>query len=250
MGYGCYALTDIGNVRLNNEDAFILREIWDGRYLLAAVVDGVGGNTGGDIAANLACSCIEEYIANAVDKNNCAGMLMGAVIHANNAIISQQVNPWLSRMSCVLTASLIDLQRNEVYICHVGDTRLYIFENGELVKITRDHSIVGPLEESGQITEEEAMRHSRRNIITRSLGERLLYWENDFVQAYTLKLEACSILLCSDGLYDMVPSGKIAEIIADKTDIQDRVKRLVVAAKRAGGKDNVTAILIDWEKIT
>ncbi len=245
MKYSCYALTDIGNVRSNNEDAFILREVWDGRCILAVVVDGVGGNMGGDIAANLACRCIEEDIVNAVDKSNCAEILMASVVRANNVIISQQTNPWLSRMSCVLTAALIDLKSNEAYICHVGDTRLYVIERDELVKVTRDHSIVGPLEESGEITEEQAMRHPRRNVITRSVGKRQLLWDNEYVQTHTVRLESCSVLLCSDGLYDMVPSKKMAEIITDKIDLQERVEKLVGAANEAGGKDNITVILID-----
>lgn len=132
---------------------------------------------------------------------------MGAVRFANNTICSEHYIPYLSQMSCVLTAALINLEEGCLYVAHVGDTRMYMFKDCVLTKVTSDHSIVGPKEESGQITEQEAMVHPRRNIITRSIGQNILYDGSEFIQTHTLHLEPCTLMLCSDGLYDMVHSS-------------------------------------------
>lgn len=240
-----YGETNIGKARTNNEDTFLLQEVWNGTHLLTVVVDGVGGYSAGEVAANLACKCIREHIVGTGESINSAEVLQAAVIYANNTIISQQRNPMLNRMSCVLTAALTDIQSGIMSIVHIGDTRLYKYKEGELVKLTSDHSLVGPLEESGQITEEQAMRHPRRNIITRCIGERLLQFGTNYLQCQTLRLEPCTLLLCSDGLYDMITSAQSSAIIGQAIPIQNRTQQLINAALDAGGKDNVTVCLID-----
>lgn len=241
-----YGETNIGKVRTNNEDAFVLQEVWDGTHLLAVVVDGVGGYCAGEVAADLACKCISEHIVGTRESINSAEVLQAAVIYANNTIISQQRNPMLSRMSCVLTAILIDTQRGIMNVVHVGDTRLYMHKDGKLIKrLTSDHSLVGSLEETGQITEEQAMAHPRRNIITRCIGERLLQFGTNYLQCHTLQLEPCTLLLCSDGLYDMITSTQSSAIIDQAIPVQNRTQQLINTALDAGGKDNVTVCLID-----
>lgn len=239
-----YGETNIGKVRTNNEDAFLLQKVWNGTHLLAVVVDGVGGYSAGEVAADLACKCISEHIAGTGESINSAEVLQTAVIYANNTIISLQHNPMLSRMSCVLTAALIDIQSGIMNVVHVGDTRLYMHKDG-LTKLTSDNSLVGPLEESKQITEEQAMAHSRRNIITRCIGERLLQFGTNYLQCHTLQLEPCTLLLCSDGLYDMITSAQSSAIIGQTIPVQNRTQQLINAALGAGGKDNVTVCLID-----
>lgn len=240
-----YGDTNIGNIRPKNEDAFVLKEVWGGTHLIAVCVDGVGGNGGGDVAANLACKCITDYFNDLNIQTDCLESLMGAVRFANNTICSEHYIPYLSQMSCVLTAALINLEEGCLYVAHVGDTRMYMFKDSVLKKVTSDHSIVGPKEESGQITEQEAMVHPRRNIITRSIGQNILYDGSEFIQTHTLHLEPCTLMLCSDGLYDMVHSSQMKRILQEPIPAEKRVEKLIDAALEAGGKDNVTVIVID-----
>ena len=243
-----YGDTNIGNIRLKNEDAFVLKEVWEGTHLLAVAVDGVGANGGGDVAANLACKCITDYFNDLNIQTDCLESLMGAVRFANNTICSEHYIPYLSQMSCVLTAVLINLETGRLDVCHVGDTRLYMLKDCVLTKVTSDHSIVGPKEESGQITELEAMVHPSRNIITRSIGKEMLYDGSEFIQTHTLHLEPCTLMLCSDGLYDMVHSSHMKGILQEPIPAEERVEKLIDAALEAGGKDNVTVIVIDLMK--
>lgn len=243
-----YGDTNIGNIRPKNEDAFVLKEIWGGTHLIAVCVDGVGGNGGGDVAANLACKCIIDYFNGLDISTNGLEDLMGAVRFANNTICSEHYIPYLSQMSCVLTAVLINLGTGRLDVCHVGDTRLYMLKDCVLTKVTSDHSIVGPKEESGQITELEAMVHPRRNIITRSIGKEMLYDGSEYIQTHTLHFEPCTLMLCSDGLYDMVHSSQMKRILQEPIPTDKRVEKLIDAALEAGGKDNVTVIVIDLMK--
>lgn len=243
-----YGDTNIGNIRPKNEDAFVLKEVWGGTHLLAVVVDGVGGNGGGDVAANLACKCITDYFNGLDISTNSLESLMGAVRFANNTICLERYIPYLSQMSCVLTAALLNLETGQMDVCHVGDTRLYILKDRGLTKTTSDHALVGPMEESGQISEEEAMAHPSRNIITRSIGKEILYDDSGYIQTHTLHLEPCTLMLCSDGLYDMVHSSQMKRILQEPIPAEKRVEKLIDAALEAGGKDNVTVIVIDLMK--
>lgn len=243
-----YGDTNTGNVRPKNEDNFVLKEIWGGSHLLAVVVDGVGGNGGGDVAAELAARCISEHFYESERTSNSLDVLQAAVIFANNSIYAQHYNPWLSNMSCVLTATLINLETGKMDVCHIGDTRLYMLKNSVLAKITSDHSLVGPLEESGEYTEVQAMKHPQRNIITRSVGKDILHCGTEYIQTHTIQLEPCSLLLCSDGFYDMVQSQITTQILCEQTPVEERVDKLIDAALEAGGKDNVTVIVIDLMK--
>lgn len=244
-----YGDTNIGNIRPKNEDAFVLKKVWGGSHLLAVVVDGVGGNGGGDVASDLAVRCISEHFRECMYSVNSIDILQSAVIFANNSIYAQHYNPWLSQMSCVLTAVLINLETGRADICHVGDTRMYTLKDGVFTKITRDHSLVGPLEESGEFTELQAMKHPQRNIITRSVGKDILQWGTEYIQTHTIMLEPDStLLLCSDGLYDMVHSQTTTQILCEQAPVEERVDKLIDAALDAGGKDNVTVIVIDLMK--
>ncbi|MBR5282419.1 MAG: serine/threonine-protein phosphatase [Alistipes sp.] len=243
-----YGDTNIGNIRPKNEDAFVLKEVWGSTHLLAVVVDGVGGNGGGDVAADLAVRCISEHLYESKQTTYSLDALQAAVIFANNSIYAQHYNPWLSNMSCVLTATLINLETGKMDVCHIGDTRLYMLKNSVLAKITSDHSLVGPLEESGEYTEEQAMKHPQRNIITRSVGKDILHWGTEYIQTHTLHLKPCTLLLCSDGLYDMVHSSQMKRILQEPIPAEKRVEKLIDAALEAGGKDNVTVIVIDLMK--
>ena len=243
-----YGMTDPGRCRENNEDAYLLER--KGSYVIAAVADGVGGYEGGEDASYLDCKCISDYLWDSPEKVLGKDALKQAVIYANNAVVSQQQNPRLSSMGCVLTAVLFDMEQHLAYMSHVGDTRLYKYKDGVLTKLSRDHSLVGLQEDAGVMSEEEAMSHPRRNIITRFIGNARLDWNTNYMMDLRFPIEIdAQYLICSDGLYDMVTSAEIMEVLAQESDPQQKVEELINRANLAGGKDNITAIILETKQI-
>ena len=240
--------TDVGLVRKNNEDTFISRKIWDGKWCLAAVIDGIGGYEGGEVASSVAereiCSYLEEF-----NSGNPGRLLAEAVNSANNAIFEERkTSEEYSRMGCVLTAVLTD--GKTLYTAHVGDTRLYLARKGRLVKLTHDHSLVGYREEIGDLSEEEAMNHPMRNVISRDLGESLHnHDDEDWIETSCLPIHSGDILLlCSDGLSDLVTSKEMSGILFDGKSLAERAGELIGKALSKGGKDNVTVVLVERDR--
>lgn len=236
--------TNVGNVRSWNEDRFVLNEVWGGRSLLGVVIDGVGGdgNGHGRLAAERVAEYITKYFEDCEYNSKSMDVLQAAVINANNFICGFL----LKGMKCVLSAVLIDLETGSVDVVHCGDSRVYTFKDGVLCKKTVDDSVVSCLEDSGRITEYEAMRHPQRNVITRCIGSELLQFGTDYIHTYTFQAEpSFSLLLCSDGLYDMVHSSQMTLILNTPLSVEERVGKLIDAALEAGGRDNVTVIIID-----
>lgn len=169
MGENYFGITNPGRQRKNNEDSFIAETIFNGQYIVACVIDGVGGYTGGEIAARLTRDAIVEQFEN--HAGDIEQQMISAFENANERIVREkEVNPQNENMACVVTLAVIDIGKNKLYYAHVGDTRLYLFRDGSLVKITRDHSNVGFLEESGRLTETAAMQHPKRNEVNKALG--------------------------------------------------------------------------------
>lgn len=243
-----YGMTDPGCCRENNEDAYLLEQ--QGRYVIAVVADGIGGYEGGEIASYLACKCISDYLEDSPEKDLGEDVLKQAVIYANNAVVSQHQNPRLSSMGCVLTAVLFDMEQHLAYMSHVGDTRLYKYKDGVLTKLSRDHSLVGLQEDAGVLSEEEAMSHPQRNIITRFVGNSRLDWNTNYMMGLSFPIETdTQYLICSDGVYDMIASAEIMEVLAQESDPQQKVEELINRANLAGGKDNITAIILETRQI-
>lgn len=241
-----YGATDTGRCRQNNEDTYLLRPVGDDSHLLAVVIDGLGGHEGGEIASYLAGKCMVDYLEGLPVDELGPDTLKQSVVYANNSIESQQINPRWYNMGCVLTALLFDFGQGVAYLCHVGDTRCYQFREGALTKLSRDHSLVGIEEDEGRLTEEEAMHHPRRNVITRALGLGRLDWTTDYFWTSTIPVEPdAQYLLCSDGLYDMLPTRAIAQVLAEQPTVEQRVETLIRQANEAGGKDNVTVVLVE-----
>lgn len=244
-----YGKTDIGRVRRNNEDNLIVQQIWDDHHLLMVVIDGVGGYEGGEVAAEVARDSIIKYLED-FPNGKCLELLRLAVVNANNDIVQyKQFIPKYEQMGCVLTAALIELDNETINVVHIGDTRLYQFHNDILQKLTHDHSFVGSLEEAGTLTEEEAMRHPQRNCIRRFLGDTVHMLEDKkFVDAAIFPIVPNSqLLLCSDGLYDMVTSAETCQILQLSITAEDKVQMLIDKANANGGKDNITAIVVDFK---
>ncbi|MBR3557523.1 MAG: serine/threonine-protein phosphatase [Bacteroidales bacterium] len=244
----CYGLSDMGRQRTNNEDAFVAEHL-DDNTVLAVAIDGVGGYEGGEIAAEIAKEEIPKYLRE-FQNGERIELLKQAVTYANNAIFERrQIDTSRSNMSCVLTSALIDKGRKVVDMVHVGDTRLYQYHYGILRKLSHDHSLVGYREEIGDLTEEQAMNHPQRNVISRDVGsDKHNVSDSDFLDAEEFPLLPNStFLLCSDGLTDMITSRQIVAILEQNLSLEEKTQALIDAANEAGGKDNVTVVLVEYQ---
>lgn len=242
-------ITDVGRQRTNNEDAFVVQPLWNSNNILAVVIDGVGGYEGGEVAASIAQRAIVEYMENYPNGER-LDILKQAVVYANNSIFEERKNqPNLANMSCVLTAVLIEEDAQLINMVHIGDTRLYQYQRGELKKLSHDHSLIGYREEVGDLTEEEAMNHPQRNIINRDVGSaHHEVGDRDFLEATVFPLLSNSILmLCSDGLSDMLTTEQMKQLLQSQSSLEEKAKTLIDAANEAKGNDNITVVLLDYK---
>lgn len=249
MAEHLFGITHAGKVRDNNEDVFIAQEVMGGHFLVAAVIDGVGGYEGGEIAAAITKEVIIDELSaigtDVISQLNIAFNL------ANEEVISKKLSDKnLSDMACVATLVVIDKQNNLLHYIHVGDTRLYLFRDNTLIKLSKDQSFVGFLEDSGRITEEAAMQHPKRNQINQALGlESHDEMTDNYFEAGTSPfLPGDLILICSDGLTDMVDKDTIANVLNSSGSIQSKAEQLIEQANAAGGKDNITVVIAKNDK--
>ncbi|MEO6522101.1 MAG: protein phosphatase 2C domain-containing protein [Mucilaginibacter sp.] len=245
-----FGITDTGKQRQNNEDAFIAQQQVNSKFVIACVIDGVGGYSGGEVAAALA----RESILKRLEKpsGEIIPMLVDCFSLANEKILAEKQSvKQHDSMACVATLAIADMERNQFYYAHVGDTRLYLVRDQSLVKISHDQSFVGFLEDSGRLTEDAAMKHPKRNEINKALGfETQLSKNSDYIETgQSPFLPGDMILLCSDGLTDMINKNKILSIITGSGSIKEKCRGLIDAANEAGGKDNVTVVLVQNNKI-
>jgi PPM family protein phosphatase len=225
-------------VRLNNEDLPLL----DAARGIFGVIDGIGGQAGGEVAAATAKDVILQRLARPLGTP--ADRVREAIAIANNEIHRRAAESGeLHGMACVITLAIVADGR--LTIGHVGDSRLYKLRPAGLRKLTRDHSPVGEREDAGELSEVDAMRHPRRHEVYRDVGS--IYRDKDeqeFVDIVEDVVEHDSaILLCSDGLTDMLPASTIAHIVRQHAGNPERVVEMLVnAANDAGGRDNVTVV--------
>lgn len=249
MAENYFGITDTGKQRSNNEDAYIAQPTSDGKYIIAAAIDGVGGYSGGEVAAGIARVTLIEQLDGKL--TNIEKAIDEAFLVANDNIFQERVaDKKLESMACVCTLVVADVENNHLYYGHIGDTRLYLFRDGSLVKLTNDHSFVGFLEDSGRLTEEAAMGHPKRNEINKALGfESNVRDQQNYVETGTSPfLPGDLLLLCSDGLTDMVNKHDLTEILAAPNSLKEKAKNLVNLANHNGGHDNITAVLVKNDK--
>jgi PPM family protein phosphatase len=235
--------SDVGRKRTENEDRFFI----DAHRGVFLVVDGLGGHAAGERAAEIAVDIISTRLSRrtgASDKR-----IQEAFALASTEIFdAASRHPEWTGMACVATVALIE--QDQVTVGHVGDSRLYLLTPGKIEKITRDHSPVGELEDSQRLSEDAAMSHPRRSEIYRDLGTTA-HTPNDvdFVEIHSFTLpQPAALLLCSDGLTDQLTSADIRHLIEHHAgDPEKAAHALVEAANEAGGKDNVTVILVETE---
>lgn len=240
-----FGITDVGKQRTNNEDTFIAQPVLEGRYMLACVIDGVGGYAGGEVAADIAKKTIIDYFS--VASGDIQTMMKEAIAAANEKIMAEKrINDAFSSMACVLTLAVVDTKHNVFYYAHVGDTRLYLLRDDSIIKVTKDHSFVGYLEDNGRISEEAAMSHPKRNEINKALGFDAAMSPNDgYIDVGESPfLPGDRLLLCSDGLSDLVNVATIKSIMSNSDDLEKIGVALIDEANSKGGKDNITAVLV------
>jgi len=235
--------TDPGRQREVNEDRLLCAPEL-GAFV---VIDGVGGQAAGGRAADIALSLVKEALAREGGSN--ADRIRVAITDANNEIYRAAATraEW-DGMACVLTMALVS--NGTVTVGHVGDTRLYKLRADRIDKLTRDHSPVGEREDANEISERQAMRHPRRNEVYRDVGSEFHdRRDHDFIEIREVPFEAdAALLLCSDGLTDLVDSVTIARTVSRCAGDPDSVVReLIGAANAAGGKDNVTVVYAEGE---
>lgn len=228
------ARTDIGRSRDHNEDGYLVREP------LFAVADGMGGHRGGEVASSVALESLEQLPK---DSDGLLRALVDRIREANRMVLERgESDPELRGMGTTLTALVT--QEQKAHVAHVGDSRAYLLRDGSLQQLTEDHSLVQRMVREGELTPEQAGRHPQRSILTRALGVDA----EIAVDELTLPLLAGDrLLLCTDGLTGMIDPDRIHEILESERDPQAASDLLVEEANGAGGDDNITVVVVDFE---
>jgi len=245
--------SDIGLVRPFNEDSVLSlnlehNRLSDIRVSLYAVADGLGGYEGGEIASKMALKVLSDNISKFIlsatsqrefnNPESISEALTAGVRAANNEVFSQS-QAYANNMATTLVAALVI--DGSAYIANVGDSRAYCLEGGQIRKITVDHSLVAGLVSAGEISPEELYTHPQRNIVTRWLGSHLEI-EVDLFNEILKPNE--SLILCSDGLWEMVRDVHIEKIVWEQSTVQEACEQLVDMAKQNGGIDNISVIIV------
>ena len=231
-----YGVTDAGKVRKNNEDSLLVGEGRD--ETLFVVADGIGGFEAGEVASSIAINVLKDVESSQSLEN--------AIREANRRIlVAARGDERLSNMGTTVVAVRFGGTEEEplAEVSHVGDSRVYLFRDGELRPLTEDHSLVAELVRSGDLTRAQASEHPQKNLITRALGA-----EDDVeVDTTVLPIKPDDrLILCSDGLTDMVSESRMLGLLASSSEGPERAARaLVQAALDAGGLDNVTVVVVD-----
>jgi serine/threonine protein phosphatase PrpC len=231
-----HGITDPGKVRKNNEDSLLVGEGRD--ETLFAVADGIGGFEAGEVASSIATETLKELEPSTPLKD--------AIREANRRILAAaRGDEKLSGMGTTVVAMRFGGTREEpaVEISHVGDSRAYLLRGGDLKPVTEDHSLVAELVRSGDLTRAQASEHPQKNLITRALGAE----EEVEVDTAVLPIgPGDRLLLCSDGLSDMIPENNMLDLLTSSPENTEKtVQALVQAALDAGGADNITVVVVD-----
>ena len=228
--------TDTGRQRRENEDsAFVRAPVF-------VVADGMGGAQAGEVASRIATETFEQGLP---EKGTPEERLADRVRDANHRIYDvSRAEQGREGMGTTLTAAY--LGDSEVALAHVGDSRAYLFRDGELTRLTQDHSLVDELVRQGKLTEEQAAEHPQRSIITRALGPE----PEVEVDTWTYPVRAGDVvLLCSDGLTSMISEDRVKQVLRSAPDLDTAATGLIDEANDAGGRDNITVILFRVEEV-
>lgn len=232
--------SDVGIVRSLNED--YAGYIEENNYKLYVVADGMGGHNAGEVASEMAVNSVKEYVKENYE-NDGSNVLENAILFANEKIYNKATGALEYKgMGTTLVAALV--YEDKIIIANVGDSICFGITEGDIIKITKDHSLVQELIDSGSITEEEGRKHPQKNVITRALGT------NNVVKVDIFKINKNTYdkyLLCTDGLSNEVLKEEMLREINDINDYNAACDKLVLLAKNRGGRDNITILLFGGE---
>ena len=227
--------SDLGRQRQGNEDNYFVRAP------LFVVADGMGGAQAGEVASEMA---VESFDRGLPDGSPADGLV--SVIEDANRRIHDRSRSEAQRAGMGTTVTAAYVGEQEVTIAHVGDSRAYVLRDGELTRLTRDHSLVGELVARGKLTEEQAETHPQRSVITRALGPEPQVQVD--VQDYQARAGDL-FMVCSDGLTSMIPEARVRDVLESAHELQQAGRELIAAANEAGGRDNITVILFRLEDV-
>ncbi|MEO6732573.1 MAG: Stp1/IreP family PP2C-type Ser/Thr phosphatase [Ferruginibacter sp.] len=239
--------TDVGNVRINNEDTAsfyrngneqILRE----KGYLLIVADGMGGHQAGEVASKMAVDIISEEYFKPTKETNKEKILSAAFNTANKKIFERASASEIHRGMGTTSTALVVLA-NTIYFAHSGDSRAYLYKNKSIIRLTEDHTYVQQLVNNGDISSEQADTHPQRNILTNAMGTKPTL-RVDTGKCMVSFDENDRLLLCSDGLYDYLDDDELAQVL-DTGSLQDAADHFINEAKKRGGKDNITVVVAE-----
>ena len=235
-----FAITDVGRARDVNQDYLFTSENPVGTLPnLFVVADGMGGHKAGDVAARFAVETVVHCIKSQKEELNPLRVLQSAIETANEQLYDKAQNDeTLTGMGTTMVAAII--KEDTLYVANVGDSRLYVLGE-EIIQITKDHSLVEEMVRRGEIKREEAWNHPNKNIITRAMGTSRRIVADCFEEA----LGGRRILMCSDGLTNMLTDEDIKIIMDQSENLEEAGKKLVAMANENGGMDNITVVLVN-----
>ena len=237
-------LTDPGQVRDHNEDSVTIVKNASGEILMA-VADGMGGHKGGEIASSIAITHIGKRFVDTSsvgNKEEAINFLKEIVSEANMLLYKYtEDNPESVGMGTTLVMAL--LTKEFLLFGNIGDSSGFVIKDGKLYKITNDHTLVNLLVKSGEITEDEAKDHPRKNVLMRALGANI----SVEMDVFDVERDVSAILLCSDGLTNMLDSNQIESVLNSDIDIDAKVQKLINKANNRGGTDNISVAYLKKE---
>lgn len=234
-------MTDTGRTRSQNQDAvFATCEPIGCLSNLFVIADGMGGHNAGDYASRKAIDLMRESIAARGEQEAVSAIQQGITIA--NEVIYQEASLDVSKAGMGTTMVVATMDGDVLRVANVGDSRLYVLTKGCLQQITRDHSVIEEMVRKGEVSKEVAQHHPKRNLITRAVGAE----EQVRVDFFDWNLQDVdAVLMCSDGLTNMLEDRRIAEILSLDMTLDKKVATLVEEANLAGGKDNITVLVIE-----
>lgn len=240
-----YYLTDAGKVRSHNEDSVIILKNNNNEYLMA-VADGMGGHSAGEIASSIAISYLSkqftETFSNAT-KVQAVNWIRDSVLEINELIFEYaKENPESLGMGTTLVIALIT--KEYILFGNIGDSSGYALKDKELLKITYDHTLVNLLVSAGELTEEEAKNHPKKNVLMKALGVN-----NPIdIDIFDCDTDISGIFLCSDGLTGMLNDKQIENVLNSDLSVEDKVNTLIHKANNRGGDDNISAAFLLFDE--
>lgn len=239
-----YYLTDKGKVRDHNEDSVVIVENFNKEVLLA-VADGMGGHNAGEIASSIAITHLGKRfkeVASVGDKEDAIRWLQETVSEINILIYKYtDDHPESSGMGTTLVTAI--LTKNFLLIGNIGDSSGFVVKNKKLHKITTDHTLVNLLVKSGELTEEEAKDHPKKNVLMKALGAIT----NVEMDIFDVETDIDGIFLCSDGVTNMLEPEVIEKVLNDKHSVEDKVNKVIFKCNNRGGNDNISVAYLEMK---